>query len=75
MNALKPAAELSAAASKPYPNDSAEYRKARTALLAQEVELRRLIERVDAQRRGIPRHASCRFSAWLLRFLFRRILT
>jgi predicted dithiol-disulfide oxidoreductase (DUF899 family) len=54
MNALKPAAELAAAASKPYPNDSAEYRKARTELLAQEVELRRLIERVAAQRRVLP---------------------
>ena len=30
---LKPAAELAASASKPYPNDSAEYRRARTALL------------------------------------------
>lgn len=34
-NDLKPAAELAAEASKPYPNDSAEYRRARTALLAE----------------------------------------
>jgi predicted dithiol-disulfide oxidoreductase (DUF899 family) len=54
MPELTPAAELAAAASKPYPNDSAEYRKARTALLAEEIELRRHIERVAAQRRALP---------------------
>ena len=54
MTALKPAAELAAAASKPYPNDSDEYRRARTALLAEEIELRRHIERVAAQRRALP---------------------
>ena len=54
MNELKPAAELAAEASKPYPNDSAEYRRARTALLAEEIELRRHIERVAAQRRALP---------------------
>ena len=54
MSALKPAAELAASASKPYPNDSAEYRRARTALLAEEIELRRHIERVAAQRRALP---------------------
>jgi predicted dithiol-disulfide oxidoreductase (DUF899 family) len=53
-DALKPAAELAAAASRPYPNDSAEYRKARTALLAEEIELRRHIERVAEQRRALP---------------------
>ena len=41
MPSLKPAAELAAAASKPYPNDSAEYRQQRTRLLAEEIELRR----------------------------------
>jgi len=51
---LKPAAELAAAASKPYPNDSADYRRARTAPLAEEIELRRHIERVAAQRRTLP---------------------
>lgn len=50
----KPAAELAASVSKPYPNDSAEYRKARTALLAEEIELRRHIEKVAAQRRALP---------------------
>ncbi len=54
MTLLKPAAELAAAASTPYPNDSAEYRAARTALLAEEIELRRHIERVAAQRRALP---------------------
>ncbi len=54
MPELTPAPELAAAASKPYPNDSAEYRKARTALLAEEIELRRHIERVAAQRRALP---------------------
>ena len=37
-----------------YPNESAEYRAARTALLAEEIELRRHIERVAAQRRDLP---------------------
>lgn len=37
-----------------YPNESAEYRKARTALLAEEIELRRHIERVAEQRRALP---------------------
>ena len=54
MTALKPAAELAAAASKPYPGDSADYRRARTALLAEEIELRRHIERVAEQRRAMP---------------------
>jgi len=54
MSGLKPAAEVAAAASKPYPNDSDEYRRARTALLAEEIELRRHIERVAAQRRALP---------------------
>jgi len=54
MTSLKPPAELAAKVSKPYPNDSAEYRQARTALLAEEIELRRNIERVAAQRRALP---------------------
>lgn len=35
-------------------NESAEYRKARTALLAEEIELRRHIERVAEMRRALP---------------------
>ena len=54
MTELKPAAELAAAVSQPYPNDSAAYREARTTLLAEEIELRRHIERVAAQRRDLP---------------------
>jgi len=54
MDPLKPATALAAAASKPYPNDSTAYREARTALLAEEIELRRHIERVAAQRRALP---------------------
>lgn len=53
-SSLKPATELAQAASQPYPNDSNEYRAARTALLAEEIELRRHIERVAAQRRALP---------------------
>lgn len=37
-----------------FPNESAEYRRARMALLAEEIELRRHIERVAAQRRALP---------------------
>lgn len=54
MTELKSAMQLAAAASKPYPNDSGEYRKARTALLTEEIELRRHIERVAAERRALP---------------------
>jgi predicted dithiol-disulfide oxidoreductase (DUF899 family) len=51
---LKPAMELAAAGQARYPNESAEYRRARTALLAEEIELRRHIERVAEQRRKLP---------------------
>jgi len=51
---LKPALELAQHNSARYPNESAEYRAARTALLAEEIELRRHIERVAAQRRALP---------------------
>ena len=54
MAELEPAGALAAKASKPYPNDSADYRAARTALLAEEIELRRHIERVAGQRRALP---------------------
>lgn len=36
------------------PNESAEYRAARDALLREEIELRRQLERVAAQRRALP---------------------
>src|ERR1700738_5011912 len=51
---LKPAAELAKASGVRFPNESDEYRQARTALLAEEIELRRHIERVAAQRRKLP---------------------
>lgn len=54
MATLESAAELAAAASKPYPNDSAAYREARTRLLAEEIELRRHLERVAEMRRALP---------------------
>ena len=52
--ALRDATELAQASPRRYPGESAEYRRARTALLAQEIELRRQIERVAAQRRALP---------------------
>jgi predicted dithiol-disulfide oxidoreductase (DUF899 family) len=51
---LKPAAELAKASGFRYPNESAEYRRAREALLVEEIELRRHIERVAEQRRRLP---------------------
>ena len=51
--ALKPAPEL-AKHDRRCPNDSDDYRKARLALLAEEIELRRHIERVAEQRRSLP---------------------
>ncbi|MET0936794.1 MAG: DUF899 family protein [Luteibacter sp.] len=52
--ALVSAAELAARGTMRMPNESAEYRAARTALLAEEIELRRHIERVAAMRRALP---------------------
>lgn len=52
--ALTPAAELARRSPVRIPNESAEYRAARTALLAEEIELRRHLERVAAQRRALP---------------------
>jgi predicted dithiol-disulfide oxidoreductase (DUF899 family) len=48
------AREMAARSAWPYPNESAEYRAARTALLAEEIELRRHIERVAEMRRALP---------------------
>ena len=52
--ALKPAPELARASGVRFPNESVEYRRARQALLAEEIELRRHIERVAEQRRALP---------------------
>jgi predicted dithiol-disulfide oxidoreductase (DUF899 family) len=54
MSNLKPAAEMAVASSKPFPDESTEYRQARTALLAEEIELRRHVSRVAEQRRALP---------------------
>jgi predicted dithiol-disulfide oxidoreductase (DUF899 family) len=51
---LVPASELAASNAIHFPNESAEYRTARNALLAEEIELRRHIERVAAERRALP---------------------
>ncbi|WP_426286038.1 DUF899 family protein [Luteibacter sp. E-22] len=51
---LVPAAELAARNLFRMPNESPEYRAARNALLAEEIELRRHIERVAVQRRALP---------------------
>jgi predicted dithiol-disulfide oxidoreductase (DUF899 family) len=51
---LIPAAELAAKNKAHFPNESPEYRRARNVLLAEEIELRRNIERVAALRRTLP---------------------
>jgi predicted dithiol-disulfide oxidoreductase (DUF899 family) len=51
--ALAPAGELANHGFR-FPNESDDYRRARTALLAEEIELRRHIERVAEQRRALP---------------------
>jgi predicted dithiol-disulfide oxidoreductase (DUF899 family) len=51
---LAPALELAQRNGLTFPNESAAYRAARTALLAEEIELRRHIERVAEQRRALP---------------------
>src|ERR1700694_4638067 len=51
---LKPAAELARASGVRFPNESADSRRAREARLAEEIDLRRHIERVAEQRRALP---------------------
>lgn len=53
-NVLTPASELAKKSKVRFPNESQEYRQAREALLAEEIELRRHIERVAEQRRALP---------------------
>ena len=52
--ALVPAKEMAARGRVRMPNESDDYRKARTALLAEEIELRRHIARVAEQRKSLP---------------------
>jgi predicted dithiol-disulfide oxidoreductase (DUF899 family) len=54
MATLTPAKELAKKHGARFPNESEAYRKARNALLAEEIELRRHIERVAEQRRQLP---------------------
>ena len=51
---LVPSVELAAKNKAHIPNESPEYRQARNALLVEEIELRRHIERVAAFRRALP---------------------
>ena len=51
---LVPAKELASRNEYHFPNDSAAYRRARNDLLAEEIELRRHIERVAEMRRALP---------------------
>ena len=53
-NDLIPAAELVAKNKAHFPNESPEYRRARNALLTEEIELRRHIESVANLRRALP---------------------
>ena len=54
MQSLASAKELAERNAFRIPGESAEYRRARTALLAEEIDLRRRIERVAEQRRMLP---------------------
>jgi predicted dithiol-disulfide oxidoreductase (DUF899 family) len=51
---LTPARELADTNKAHFPNESAEYRAARNALLIEEIKLRRQLEHVAAHRRGLP---------------------
>ena len=53
-SALTPARELAAGNPIRFPNESDAYRRARNALLVEEIELRRQIERVAEHRRALP---------------------
>ncbi|HXE62698.1 MAG TPA: DUF899 family protein [Bryobacteraceae bacterium] len=54
MPELISATQLAAKNKAHFPNESADYRAARNALLAEEIELRRHLERVAEQRRALP---------------------
>lgn len=51
---LTPAAQLAEKAKTPFPGASAEYEAARKALLAEEIEFRRHMTRLVAQRQSLP---------------------
>lgn len=52
--ALKDARAMAQSNPTRWPGESADYRRARTALLAEEIELRRQIQRIAQQRRALP---------------------
>ena len=54
MHTPTPAAELAAEARTPFPGETEDYRRARQALLAEEIEFRRHMTRVAEQRRSLP---------------------
>jgi predicted dithiol-disulfide oxidoreductase (DUF899 family) len=54
MTDLKPAADLAEASTTRWAGESEDYRRARIALLAEEIALRRRIQHVAAQRRALP---------------------
>ena len=66
--ALIAAAELAKRNSMTFPNESADYRRARHVLFIEEIELRRHIERVAEQRRVLPlggeANGDYRFEGW-----------
>lgn len=51
---LTPAREMAEASLVRWPGESADYRRARTALLAEEIDLRRRIQRLAEHRRALP---------------------
>ena len=51
---LAPAGELAAKRTAPFPGESPDYAKAREALLAEEIEVRRHVTRVAEQRQALP---------------------
>jgi predicted dithiol-disulfide oxidoreductase (DUF899 family) len=53
-SALVPSRQLADTNKLHFPNESQEYRSARNQLLAEEIELRRHLERVASQRRALP---------------------
>lgn len=53
-DALEPASAMALASKLRWPGESEAYRRARTDLLAEEIELRRHIQRVAEQRRALP---------------------
>lgn len=53
-NVLRPAADLANLRKPPFPGESAEFSKARTELLAEEIEFRRHMTRLTRQRMALP---------------------